>query len=178
MMRIRFTDLCRWLLIPLALCPAVAPFAHAQSVDSRQAARAAQVDEIFAGFDKPGSPGCAVGVYKDGGLLYSRGYGEADLERGVRITPATVFLIGSTGKHFTAMSIWLLARRNRLSPEDDIRKYIPEMPVYGAPITIRHLLHHTSGIRDYTDLPELAGRRPVLHLTSLAATRPREEPSA
>jgi len=158
-MRIQFTDLCRWLLIPLALCPAVAPFAHAQAGEGRQAAQATQVDEIFAQFVRPGSPGCAVGVYKDGGLLYARGYGEADLERGVRITPATVFLIGSTAKQFTAMSIWLLARQNRLSLEDDIRKHIPEMPVYGAPITIRHLLHHTSGVRDYTDLLELAGHR-------------------
>jgi len=165
-MRIRFADLFSRILITLALCLTGVRFVNAQSGDGAQAvqaaqeaAQAAQVDEIFAQFVKPGSPGCAVGVYRDGRLLYSRGYGEADLERGVRITPATVFLIGSTAKQFTAMSVWLLARQKRLSAEDDIRKYIPEMPVYGAPVTIRHLLHHTSGIRDYTDLLELAGHR-------------------
>ena len=149
-----------WPLLLLATCQAGVRPVNAQPAQGRQDVEAAKVDEIFARYDKPGSPGCAVGVYREGGLLYSRGYGEADLERGVRITPSTVFYIASTAKQFTAMSIWLLARQNRLSLDDDIRKYIPEMLDYGRPITVRHLLYHTSGVRDYTDLLGLAGRRP------------------
>ena len=148
------------LLLLLATCQSGVRPANAQPAEGRQDVAAAKVDEIFAQYNKPGSPGCAVGVYREGGLLYSRGYGEADLERGVRITPATVFYIASTAKQFTAMSVWLLARQNRLSLDDDVRKYIPELPNYGTPITVRHLLNHTSGLRDYTDLLELAGHSP------------------
>lgn len=147
------------ILILLAACHTGVGVVNAQSAERRQDAEAAKVDEIFAQFDKPGSPGCAVGVYREGELVYSKGYGEADLERGVSITPATVFYVASTAKQFTAMSVWLLARQNRLSLDDDVRKYVPELPAYGTPITIRHLLFHTSGLRDYTDLLELAGRR-------------------
>ena len=116
-----------------------------------------KVDAVFASVDKPGSPGCAVGIYQNGSLLYSKGYGEADLEHGVRINPATVFQIGSTAKQFTAASIWLLAQQNKLSLDDDVRKFFPELPEFGAAIKIRHLLYHTSGLRDYTNLLELAG---------------------
>lgn len=158
-MQIRFSGFLTRLLILLTVSLAFTQVMHAQPGEVRRDALSVKVDDIFAQFAKPGSPGCALGVYRDGSLLYSRGYGESDLERAVRITPATVFLIGSTTKQFTAMSIWLLARQNKLSPDDDVRKYIPELPVYGSPITIRHLLYHTSGLRDYTDLLELAGYR-------------------
>jgi CubicO group peptidase (beta-lactamase class C family) len=159
MMRLVRRGFFSWTLILLAACQTGVGLVNARAGGRRQDAEAAKVDEIFAQFDKPGSPGCAVGVYREGELLYSKGYGEADLERGVPVTPATVFYIASTAKQFTAMSVWLLARQNKLSLDDDVRKYIPEMPAYGAPITIRHLLFHTSGLRDYTDLLELAGRR-------------------
>jgi CubicO group peptidase (beta-lactamase class C family) len=120
---------------------------------------AARIDSIFAEWDRPDSPGCALGVYRDGQIVYSRGYGMADLERNVPITPHTVFDIGSTSKQFTAASILLLAQQGKLSLDDDARTHIPELPAYSAPITIRHLLHHTSGLRDYIGLLTLGGAR-------------------
>lgn len=115
------------------------------------------VDSVFAEYDKRNSPGCALGVYRAGRIIYSRGYGMADLERNVPITPHSVFDIGSTSKQFTAASIVLLAQQGKLSLHDDIRKHIPELPAYQAPITINHLLHHTSGLRDYIGLMTLGG---------------------
>lgn len=116
-----------------------------------------QVDKVFAAYDKPGSPGCALGVIRDGRLIQSRGYGLANLEHNLPITGATVFDIGSTSKQFTATAILLLEQQGKLSLGDDIRKHIPELPDYGQPITIRHLLNHTSGLRDYLTLMALAG---------------------
>jgi CubicO group peptidase (beta-lactamase class C family) len=115
------------------------------------------VDSIFANVSVPGSPGCALGVYRDGQIAYARGYGLANLELGVPITPSSVFDIGSTSKQFTAASLVLLSLDGKLSLDDDVRKWIPELPDYGRPITIRHILHHTSGIRDYIGLMVLAG---------------------
>ena len=117
----------------------------------------AAVDEVFADLTKPGSPGCALGVYRDGAIIYTKGYGLANLEENVSITPASVFDIGSTSKQFTAASILLLEKHGKLSVNDDVRKYIPELPGYGQKITILHLLNHTSGLRDYLTLMELAG---------------------
>jgi CubicO group peptidase (beta-lactamase class C family) len=117
----------------------------------------AAVDEVFADLTKPGSPGCALGVYRDGAIIYAKGYGLANLEENVPITPASVFDIGSTSKQFTAASILLLEKQGKLSVNDDARKYIPELPDYGQKITILHLLNHTSGLRDYLTLMELAG---------------------
>ena len=119
--------------------------------------KTAGVDEIFADLVKPGSPGCALGVYRDGKIIYSKGYGLANLEENVPITPQSVFDIGSTSKQFTAASILLLEKQGKLSVNDDIRKYLPELPDYGQKITILHLLNHTSGLRDYLMLMELAG---------------------
>lgn len=116
-----------------------------------------QVDKVFAAFDKPGSPGCALGVIRDGQLVQSRGYGLANLEHNLPITGSSVFDIGSTSKQFTATAILLLEQQGKLSLGDDIRKHIPELPDYGHPITIRHLLNHTSGLRDYLTLMALAG---------------------
>ncbi len=117
------------------------------------------VDKLFSEWDKPDSPGCALGIIKDGQFIYKRGFGMANLEHGIPITSKSVFRIGSTSKQFTAMCMVLLEEEGKLSLDDDIRKYIPEMPDYGHPITIRHLLHHTSGIRDYLALLSLAGER-------------------
>ena len=116
-----------------------------------------RVDHIFAQWDRTDSPGCALGVYWNGRIDYARGYGMANLELGVALSPQSVFDIGSTSKQFTAISIMLLARDGKLSLDDDIRKYIPELPDYGKTITIRHILTHTSGIRDYLTLWALAG---------------------
>jgi CubicO group peptidase (beta-lactamase class C family) len=116
-----------------------------------------KVDQIFSDWNSTKSPGCALAVVKDGRIIYEHGYGMANLELGVPITPQSVFDIGSVSKQFTAMAILLLMQDGKLSLDDDIRKYLPEIPDYGSTITIRHLLHHTSGLRDYDDLFDLAG---------------------
>jgi CubicO group peptidase (beta-lactamase class C family) len=118
-----------------------------------------RVDSIFSEYDRSDSPGAALGVIKDGELIYARGYGMANLEYGLAITPRTVFRIGSTSKQFTAMCILLLEQEGRISIDADIRRHLPELPDYGPPITIRHLIHHTSGMRDYLTVMSLAGRR-------------------
>lgn len=134
----------------LAMC-SVAPASRAQDK------AAAAVDEVFADFTKAGSPGCAVAVYRNGRIIHARGYGLANIEEDVAITPQSVFDVGSTSKQFTATSILLLEKQGKLSVSDDIRKYIPELPDYGPKITVLHLLNHTSGLRDYLSLMELAG---------------------
>jgi CubicO group peptidase (beta-lactamase class C family) len=116
-----------------------------------------KVDALFAQWDNTNSPGCALAVVRDGKIVYERGYGMANLELGIPITPQSVFYIGSVSKQFVAASIGLLVQGNELSLDDDIRKYIPEMPDYGTPITIRNLIHHTSGERDYLTLLGIAG---------------------
>ncbi len=119
-------------------------------------AAAARVDAVFAGYTKE-TPGCAVGVARDGREVFSRAYGMADLERDVGATPATVYEAGSVAKQFTAAAIVLLAQQGRLSLDDDVRKHIPEVPDYGTPITIRHLLTHTSGLRDWGSVASIEG---------------------
>ncbi len=117
----------------------------------------AAVDEVFADFTKAGSPGCAAAVYRNGRIIYARGYGLANIEEDVPIMSQSVFDIGSTSKQFTAATILLLEKQGKLSVNDDVRKYIPELPDYGPKITILHLLNHTSGLRDYLTLMDLAG---------------------
>jgi len=116
-----------------------------------------QVDKAFAKWDRADSPGCALGVYRGGQVVYKRGYGMEDLNEDVRITPGTVFHVASMSKQFTAASIVLLAQQGKLSLDDDVRKYIPELPDFGSKITIRNLVHHTSGLRDQWALLQLAG---------------------
>jgi CubicO group peptidase (beta-lactamase class C family) len=101
----------------------------AVATESRaQDKKTAAVDEVFSDLTKAGSPGCALGVYRDGKIVYSKGYGLANLEENVAITPQSVFDIGSTSKQFTAASILLLEKQGKLSINDDIRKYLPELP--------------------------------------------------
>ncbi len=116
-----------------------------------------QIDRLFADWDKPDSPGCVVGVFHKGEPVHLRAYGMADLERRVALAPDSVFDIASTSKQFFAFAILLLEHDGRLSLDDDVRKHLPELPAWDAPITLRHLLHHTSGIRDYLVLMALAG---------------------
>ena len=118
-----------------------------------------KVDKIFAEWDKPTSPGCALGVLQNGRFVYEHGYGMANLDYDIPNSPKLVYYVGSDSKQFTAASIALLALDGRISLDDDIRKYIPEMPDYGTPITINHLIHHTSGIRDIYTLMSLGGLR-------------------
>lgn len=116
----------------------------------------AKVDQLFAQWNESDSPGCALGIVEDGRLIYERGYGMANLDHDIPISPQTVFDIESMSKQFTAMSILLLARQGKLSLDDEIQEYVPELPRYQSPITIRHLIDHTSGIRDYAQLGALA----------------------
>jgi len=116
------------------------------------------VDQVFAAYQKAGSPGCSLGVIRDGALVYSKGYGLASLELGVPLSPSSVFYLASVSKQFTAASIVLAAEQGFLSLDDDIHKYVPELPDYGQPVTLRQMLHHTSGFRDYLDLLGLSGR--------------------
>lgn len=116
------------------------------------------VDKIFPAYDKPASPGCSLGVIRDGSFVYRRGYGEGSLELAVPLTSESVFYMGSVSKQFTAASIVILEHRGLLSLDDDVHKYIPELPDYGHPITLREMLHHTSGFRDYLGLLTLSGR--------------------
>jgi CubicO group peptidase (beta-lactamase class C family) len=120
---------------------------------------AAKVDALFAEWAKPDSPGCAVAVVRGGRVLYAKGYGMADLEHNVPITPRTVFYVGSVSKQFTAYAVVQLAEQGKLSLDDEARKYLPELHDFGKPVTIRHLIHHTSGLRDYFELLKLAGTR-------------------
>ncbi|MFN2399190.1 MAG: serine hydrolase [Gemmatimonadaceae bacterium] len=117
----------------------------------------ARVDSIFARFSSMESPGCAVGVGQNGRTAVSRAYGMANLEYGVANTPATVFEAGSVAKQFTAAAIVLLAEQGKLSLDDLARKYVPELPDYGTPVTIRHMLNHTSGLRDWGTVVGAAG---------------------
>jgi len=116
-----------------------------------------RVDAIFKEYDRSDSPGCALGVYRNGRIEYARGYGMANLELGIANSPQTVLDIGSTGTQFTALSIHLLASEGKLSLDDDVRKWIPEVPDYGKTVTVRNLLHHTGGLRDYIVLFDLQG---------------------
>jgi CubicO group peptidase (beta-lactamase class C family) len=118
---------------------------------------ARDVDKIFEGFHRPDSPGCAVGVAIDGATVLSAGYGMADLEHNVPITPQSIFEAGSVSKQFTAGAVLLLAQQGKLALDDSIRKYIPEVPDYGKPITIRNMINHTSGLRDWGEVEEIAG---------------------
>lgn len=117
----------------------------------------ARADSLFAAWNKPGSPGAAVGVVYQGKLIYAKGFGEADLETGAPIGPETIFHVASVSKQFTAYAIVLLAQQGKLSLDDDIHKYLPEVPDFGKTITIRHLIHHTSGLRDQWNLLAMAG---------------------
>ncbi|WP_342113132.1 serine hydrolase [Pseudoduganella sp. OTU4001] len=120
---------------------------------------AAKADRLVARWTKAGAPGGALAVYKDGRTIYRKGFGLANLEHKVRNTPATPFHVASVSKQFTAFAIHLLADDGKLSLDDDVRKYVPELQDMGSTITLRHLLHHTSGLRDQWGLLALAGWR-------------------
>ncbi len=130
--------------------------ANAQTLTPLQIKR---IDSVFAQFDGTNRPGCAVGVGQSGVPLYARGYGMSDLQHGVPITPGSIFHVASVSKQFTAFAIGLLAEDGKVSLDDPVRRYIPELPDYGKPITLRHLIYHTSGIRDQWELLGMAGWR-------------------
>ena len=143
-----------FLLVAVAAVPALA---GAQPAIPDSTLRA--IDKAFEDYRGTDRPGCALGVSRNGAVVLERGYGMANLETGTPITPASIFHVASISKQFTAAAIMLLAKEGKLSLDDDIRKHVPEIRDYGATITIRHLLHHTSGLRDQWALLNLARGR-------------------
>lgn len=115
----------------------------------------ASIDRMFTS-RSDGVPGCSVGILHEGDII-TRAYGMADLERNVRNSAETIFEAGSVAKQFTAAAVLLLARDGKLSLDDPARKYLPELPDYGAPLTIRHMLNHTSGLRDWGAISAVSG---------------------
>ncbi|MCB0836826.1 MAG: beta-lactamase family protein [Bacteroidetes bacterium] len=118
-----------------------------------------KIDSLFAAWIEEGHPGGAIGIMRKGEIVYSKAFGLASLEYGVPNATETIFNTGSVSKQFTAMGIVLLHQRGLLSVDDDIRKYLPDMPDFGHKITIRHMLHHTSGMRSLHAMLALAGWR-------------------
>lgn len=150
--------LLRALLFLLAAC-CLSAGAAGQALSPAATAR---IDALFAAWDKPDSPGAAVAVLLQDKAVHSRGYGMAQLEYRAPITPATPFHVASVSKQFTAFAVHLLVQDGKLALDDEVRRHLPELQarsVGGAPITIRHLIHHTSGLRDQWSLLMLAGLR-------------------
>ena len=139
------------LIVLLALSPV------ADNPDRDMAEAVAQLDSLFERWDHPDRPGCAVGVSHDGRTLLSRAYGMADLEHSVPNTPSTIFEAGSVSKQFAAAAIILLELDGKLALDDDIRTYVPEVPDYGQTITLKHLITHTSGLRDWGSVAAISG---------------------
>lgn len=158
MIRIRSALLGAATTLLLGACSTTnAPRARPVPAPSSDAART--VDSLMAQYERAGSPGAAVLVFRGDQQLFARGYGQANLEYPSPITPRTVFHVASVSKQFTAFAIATLAAQGRLSLDDDIRKHLPEVPDLGQPITLRNLLNHTSGMRDQWSLWVLAGGR-------------------
>jgi CubicO group peptidase (beta-lactamase class C family) len=133
-------------------------FIFALVLDAQVQEKQADVDRIFSGFNNH-TPGCAVGVANHGKVVLKSGYGMADLERGVSITSNTVFESGSVAKQFTAMALLLLAQQGKISLDDPLRKYLPELPDYGKAPSIRDVLSHVSGIREWRPIATYGGAR-------------------
>ena len=138
-------------LVAALSCAATA--AHAQPAPPVPESR---IDALFSAWTAA-TPGCAVGVSTNGRIVLQKAYGLADLEHGVPNTPDTIFEAGSVSKQFTAAAILLLARDGKLSLDDSVRRYLPEVPDHGAAITLRQMLQHTSGLRDWGSIADVAG---------------------
>jgi len=122
-----------------------------------QETKTEKIDAILKSYEKQNSPGLSIGVVENGILIYAKGIGFASVEKNIKNDTKTAFSIASIAKQFTASCIWVLVQEKKLALEDDIRKYLPEMPNYGNPIQIKHLLNHTSGIRNYHAIMDLQG---------------------
>jgi CubicO group peptidase (beta-lactamase class C family) len=131
----------------------------AESTSKENLSVEAKIEKLFQEYNSMDSPGAAVAVVKDGMVVFRKGFGSAQLEYNIPITPSTVFHVASVSKQFTAMAVTMLEKEGKLSADDDIRKHLPEVPDFGKTITIRHLLHHISGLRDQWHLLVLAGWR-------------------
>lgn len=118
-----------------------------------------RIDSIFTTYTQPGSPGVAVLIVKDGKVIFKKGYGLANLEYDIPISSTTIFDIASVSKQFTGFAISTLIQQGKISPEDDIHKYLPDLPQFAQPITVGNLIHHTSGLRDWPEALHAAGWR-------------------
>lgn len=152
----------RWTTIALVACIAAPAGAQPSATRPRasgddSAAMARRVDALFTARIRQDGPGCAVGVYRDGRVVLARGYGIASVESRRPITARTTFDLGSASKPFTALAALLLEQRGRLSLDDDVRRWVPELPDHGTTIRVRDLLQHTSGVRDWGALTTLSG---------------------
>ncbi len=135
---------------------------------------AARVDELIVEYNRADAPGGVIGVVQGGELVFAKAYGMASLEHGVRLTTESVLDVGSVSKQFTAFAIVLLDQRGEIDLDDDVREYLPEVPDFGETITIRHIVHHMSGLREIYNASSLAGyqrgdgisQEDALHLTS------------
>src|ERR1043165_9303303 len=118
-----------------------------------------KIDSIFKTWSNSNTPGCAVGIVRNDSLIFAKGYGMANLEYGIPITPETIFHMASVSKQFTAYAILLLAKQGKLQLDDDIHKYLSWFPDLKEKITIHNLVNHTSGIRDQWQLLAISGTR-------------------
>ncbi|MGB8582929.1 MAG: serine hydrolase domain-containing protein [Candidatus Sulfotelmatobacter sp.] len=116
------------------------------------------VDQLFSAYEMERSPGCSLGVIRDGQFVYRQTYGFGSLELGVPLSTQSVFYMGSVSKQFTAAAVVLAAEQGFLSLDDDVHKYIAELPDYGHVVTLRQMIHQTSGFRDFFTLISLSGR--------------------
>lgn len=116
----------------------------------------ALLDEIFQDWNS-NTPGAAIAVQRDGEMIYSKAFGMANLEHAVPNSPETIFEAGSVSKQFTAAAVLLLVLDGKISLDDDVRKYVQELPDYGGTIKIRHLLNHTSGLKDWGSIASITG---------------------
>jgi CubicO group peptidase (beta-lactamase class C family) len=134
----------------------LAPAALSETLTAPPDARI-KVDKIFERYNRTDSPGCVAGASIDGATVLTGAYGMADLEHGMALAPDSILEPGSIAKQFTAAAVLLLVQQGKLSLDDPVRKYIPELPDYGTTITIRHLINHTSGLRDWGSVEAIAG---------------------
>lgn len=159
----RFSDLIHphmhRILIPLLASIFATSIANPASSQSLPDSTLKKLEQLFAKWNTPNSPGCAAGIIRNDSLIFSKGYGMANLEYSIPNSPATIFHMASVSKQFTAFSIVLLARQGKLQLDDDIRKYLHWFPDLKQKISIRHLLNHTSGIRDQWQLLAISGTR-------------------
>ncbi|MBS1603297.1 MAG: serine hydrolase, partial [Bacteroidetes bacterium] len=132
---------------------------HQRATQTLSPQLADRIDSLFSRWDKTSSPGCAIGIVRNDSLIFSKGYGMANLEYGVPLSPKTIFHVASVSKQFTAYAILLLERQRKLHLDDDIHKYLTWFPDLKEKITIRNLLNHSSGIRDQWELLAIAGTR-------------------
>ncbi|NUP71946.1 MAG: serine hydrolase [Gemmatimonadaceae bacterium] len=155
-------------VITLALAPWPASHAQQAGLTGLPDSAVARIDRAFAALGGPDAPGCAIGLSEQGRPVLTRAYGMANLEYGVPNTAETIFESGSVAKQFTATAMMLLVQDGKLSLDDDVRKYLPEVPDFGKKITIRNLLTHTSGLRDQWGLLGLRGSPPGSQVHSFA----------